>query len=571
MGMNSPLHRRILCWFMALCLMLSLTACWNPAATTPGVQGSTPTATTDPPTQPATDPTDPTNPTVPTVPTSPEPIREDLEYTLTQDDVDAFYLLLEQCETLAMAGEDMDAIDASSLELDERYAYLNTQCTIAMILHYCDTSDQALAQQYLDCSDICIQANSAYIQMARRAYLSDTPAKDILFEDWTEQDFSMLMAYDEEIALLRQRNEEITLEYYETSSDDKKIRLYIEFVQNNNTIAQYFGYDNYYEYAYELVYGRDYRPEELEQMRRYAKDYVAASFHQAYLNYYHAASNLSQTDWNGLNDFLEADYNSAGRNYVELYIQAVPDSMADAMNRMLNCDSLFATKQTAKDGAFTTMIGDRSFCYFSPGYANSSTVIHEGGHYYASLYTNLDAVPLDLAEVHSQGNEWLFIHAMKDHMGSAQHDALVDFRILNDMATVMICLMVDEFESRVYTTDISEFTAEDFDALMEAVATQYFSMAYITNYITDIQWYWRMVVVDQPVYYISYAVSAIAALDLYTVAVEDYETAVAAYQMLCEGLDEELGFLGNLDAAGLAGPFQEEFYQRLVRLVEGHA
>ena len=566
MGTNSPLHRRILCWIVAMCLMLSLTACQIPSATTgstPGGQGSTPTATTDPPTHPATDPTDSTAPTIS------EPIREDLEYTLTQDDVDAFYALLEQCEALALAGEDMDAIDASSVELDEMYEYLNAQCTIAMILHYCDTNNQTLAQQYLDCYETNVQANSAYIQMARRVYLSDTPAKDILFEGWTEQDIAMLLAYDEEIALLRQRNEEITLEYYETGSDNKRVNLYIEFVQNNNTIAQYFGYDNYYEYAYELVYDRDYQPEELEQMRQYAKEYLSEIFHQAYLNYYQTGSNLSQTDWDGLNNFLKADYSSAGKNYVELYIQAVPDSMADAMNRMLNCDSLFATKQAAKDGAFTTMIGDRSFCYFSPGYANSSTVIHEGGHYYASLYTDLDAIPLDLAEVHSQGNEWLFIHAMKEHMGSAQHDALVDFRIYDALRMVMICLMVDEFESRVYTTDISDFTAEDFDALMESVATQYLSMAYITNYFNvDIQWYWRMVVVDQPVYYISYAVSAIAALDLYTMAVEDYESAVAAYQMLCENLNEELGFLGNLDTAGLAGPFQEKFYQRLVQLVE---
>lgn len=559
MGTNSPLRGRILCWLVALCLMLSLTACWTPAATT------------DPPTQPATDPTDPTDTTEPTAPTSPDDVREELEYTLTQDDVDAFYLLLEQCETLALAGEDMDAIEACSLELDEMYGYLNTQCTIAMILHYCDTSDQELSQQYLDCFDICMQANDAYIQMARRVYQSDSPAKDMLFADWTEQEIAMLMAYDEEIALLRQRNEEITVEYYESSSDDKKIQLYIEFVQNNNTIAQYFGYDNYYEYAYELVYDRDYQPEELEQMRQYAKDYVAEIFHQAYLNYYNSVSHLSQTDWDGLNSFLEADYNSAGKNYVELYIQAVPGSMADAMNQMLNDDSLFTTNQTAKAGAFTTMIGDRSFCYFSPGYSDSSTVIHEGGHYYASLYTDLDTVPLDLAEVHSQGNEWLFIHAMKEHMGSAQHDALVDSRVYHDLRKILTCLMVDEFESKVYTTDISDFTAEDFDALMETVATQYFSMSYITNYIADIHWYWRMVVVDQPVYYISYAVSAITALDLYTVAVEDFETAVAAYQLLCESLDEELGFLGNLDAAGLAGPFQEEFYQRLVQLVEDRA
>ena len=572
MGKNISMLRSVLCWILALCLMLSLTACRYPVPTTgptsPGT--SKPNTTPTAPVVNPTVPTDPITPTDPTTPTNPEIIGAGLEYMLTQDDVDAFYALLEKCETLAMAGEDMDAIDASSVELDEMYEYLNTQCTIAMILHYCDISNEALSQQYLDCYEICMQASDAYIQMARRVYLSDSPAKELLFADWTEQDVAMLLAYDEEIALLRQRNEEITVEYYESSDDDTIIPLYIEFVQNNNQIAQYYGYDNYYEYAYELVYARDYQPEELEQMRRYVKNYVTPLFHQSYLNYYDAVSSLSQSDWDGLNNFLVDDYDTTGKNYVDLYIQALPDAMADALRQMLNDDSLFVPRQTAKAAAFTTMIGDRSFCYFGPGYASSSTVIHEGGHYYASLHTDLEAISMDLAEVHSQGNEWLFIHAMKDHMGRSQHNALVDFRIYQDLVTIMVCLMVDEFEAKVYTTDISEFTAEDFDALMETVATQYFSMAYITNYITDIQYYWRMVVVDQPVYYISYAVSAITALDLYTLAVEDYAAAVAAYQLLCENLDEELGLLGNVNAASLAGPFQEVFYQRLANLVEGH-
>ena len=41
----------------------------------------------------------------------------------------------------------------------------------------------------------------------------------------------------------------------------------------------------------------------------------------------------------------------------------------------------------------------------------------------------------------------------------------------------------------------------------------------------------------------------------------------SAYKLI-QNLNEELGFLGNLDTAGLAGPFQEKFYQRLVQLVE---
>ena len=577
MNSHQQYGKRIWCWILALCLMLSLVACYPAPATHPSTPSTSP-STNPRPSEPnatsptfvvnPTEPTDPTLPTEPPEPTSPEIIWDGLEYILTQNDVDLFYALLDQCEMLALEGQDMDSIDASSNALDAQYEYLNAQCTIAQIQHYCDTSDSVRAQQYLDCAEICIQAGDAYIQMARRVYLSDTPAKDLLFADWTEQDFAMLMAYDEEIALLRQRNEEITVEYYANEDDDTLIPLYIEFVQNNNQIARYYGYDNYYEYAYELVYNRDYQPDELEQMRQYVKEYIVPVFHQSYLNCYHTIPYLSQADWDGLNHFLEADYNSADRNYVDLYIQTVPDSMADALRRMLEEDSLFVTNESAKAIAFTTMIGDRSFCFFGPSYASSSTVIHEGGHYYASLYSDLDAIPMDLAEVHSQGNEWLFIHAMKQYMSTAQYDALVDFRIYNDLATVLICLMVDEFESKVYSTDISEFTAEDFDALMESVATQYFSMSYISHYIADISWYWRMVVVDQPVYYISYAVSAIAALDLYTVAMTDFDAAISAYQMLCEHLDEELGFLGNLESAGLSGPFREAFYQRVAQLVE---
>jgi oligoendopeptidase F len=80
--------------------------------------------------------------------------------------------------------------------------------------------------------------------------------------------------------------------------------------------------------------------------------------------------------------------------------------------------------------------------------------------------------------------------------------------------------------------------------------------------------YWRAVVVDQPVYYISYGVSAVGAMSLYTAAMEDYEGAMAKYQMLCEEPLEE-GFLATLRAAGLDTPFDEEFYQDLLALVTG--
>lgn len=562
--------RSALCVILMLTMLLGMTACTTPPATTlapsstPAQMQTQPT-TAVPTTPPTTLPT--TAPTEPTQPTEPEPEPEPLVYELTQEDVDAFYSLLDACEQLSLVGEDLDAIDAATAELDEMYEYLNAQCTIAMIHHYCHTLDATLEERYLDCVDICTDANDAYIQMTRRVYLSDTPAKDHLFEGWTQQDFDDLLAYDEQIAALNQRNAEIEVEYRTTYSDDVRIPLYIEFVQNNNAIARFYGYDNYYDYASERIYERDYGADSIALMRQYAKDHLVPSFQTALENFTNRFYNrLGYTDQKAVVDFLYEGYDTLATNYVHSYMDVMPESMALQMNHMLKLDSVFTDAIDAEAGAFTTSIGERSYCYFGPGYASSSTVIHEGGHYYASRYTDLGAIPLDLAEVHSQGNEWLFTRYMKDVLPIAQYNALKDYLLYEDSAMILICLMVDEFEQIVYTTDLTGYTAADFDAIMDTVSKRYFPRGYKKDDLTDLNSYWRMVVVEQPVYYISYAVSSVAAMSLFTAANNDFEAAMATYQKLCEEPVEDGGFLDNLRAAGLATPFEEEFYLQLKAL-----
>lgn len=580
--------RRLLSLVLTLALLMSLAACGTPAPTTGApttvpTQATTLPATTAPttiptepttvPTEPTTVPTEPTTvptepTTAPTEPVEPEPDPNALVYELTQEDVDEFYRLLTALEDLALVGEDLEAIDEATIALDESYAYLDAQCSIALILHYSHTKDTVLEQQYLDCVEICTQANDAYIQMTRRIYLSDTPAKDHLFEGWTQEDFDSLMAYDEQISLLQQRNAEIGVEYRASSDDAAKIALYIEFVQNNNQIAQYYGYDNYYTYAYERVYDRDYDMEALEQMRQFAKNYLAEAYTNSWNNFNTSFySKLGYDDQVAVIDFLYEDYDSMKDNYVEKYMKVLPEEMRQHMQNMLEKDSLFTNAPDAEPGAFTTSIGDRSYCYYGPGYASSSTVIHEGGHYYASRYTDLGSIPLDLAETHSQGNEWLFTSFMRGKIPTRRYKAVVDYLIYEDISMIMICLMVDEFEQRVYTTDLTGYTAADFDAIMNAVATQYFPTA--SSAPTDMNNYWRQVVVDQPVYYISYGVSAIAAMSLYTLAEQDFDNAMAIYVKLCQEPLEDGGFLANIQAAGLYSPFDETFYQALKALIDG--
>lgn len=573
MKKNPAFRRSLLSLLLAMAMLLSMVACGTDPATEPSknMEGTTRPSTaptTLPVTTPTTVPT--TAPTIapttrPTEP--PKPEKEPLVYTLIQEDVDLFYTLLTECETLSIAGVDMDAIEKANEALDEQYAYLNEQYSIINILQCCDIYDKDLKDQFLECVEICTQANDAYIQMARRIYLSDTPVKDELFEGWTDQDIAQLLSYDEEIAKLNARNEAITVEYRSAAKDSIAIALYIEFVQNNNKIAQFYGYDNYYDYAFDLVYDRDYAPEDLQLMRQYGKQYLASIFDTSMRNFYNTFYSLPQAEQSYVIDFLEKDYNKVAKPFVSLYMESLPESMAETMDQMLTMDSTFTSSRRAKAGAFTTMIGDRSYCYFGPGYGNCMTVIHEGGHYYSSRYASLNSIPLDLAEVHSQGNEWLFVHFLKDHMPSKQYTALVNYRLYNDITMTLIAMMVDEFEYLVYNTDVSNFDGEDFDALMNSVIEQYFDLDYANQNLTDINAYWRMVVVDQPAYYISYAVSAISAMDLYNMAQTDYDQALASYMQLCEEPVLDAGFLGNLEAVGLSGPFDEDFYIELVEII----
>jgi hypothetical protein len=560
---------RILCLILTLALLLNFAGCVTPPD--PTTQATVPT-TQSPTTVPTTVPTEPTVPptTVPTEPTEPTPPADanKLEYTLTQADIDEFYRLLDETEKMAIAGEDLDAIDAISDQLDEQFELLDAQNSIAMILYYANMEDKALTQQHLDAVDIRTAAADAYTQSVRRIYQSGTPARDMLFEDWTEQDIEMLLKYDERIAQLQKRNAEIEVAYRASSQDDVIIPLYIELVRNNNEIAKIYGYDNYYTYAYEVVYERDYAPEKVEQMRNFAKTHLPASFSGASSRFDKSFGKLDAAGQTKVINFLYNDYNRLNTDYVGEYLKVMPGNLKEHTQHMLGYDSMFVVTNAAMAGAFTTMIGDRSYCYFGPEYGNSCTVIHEAGHYYASRYSDLGDIPLDLAEVHSQANEWLFLTHVATLMDSKHYTAMASYQMYNSLAMILICLMVDEFEQIVYSTDISKFDAADFDAIMNQVCSGYFDVEFFKNNVTDVNAYWRAVVVEQPVYYISYAVSSIAALDLYGIAREDFAAAAEIYRKLCEEPMEDGGFLESISNVGLSGPFDEDFYIMLKELVK---
>lgn len=548
---------------LALCLSFSLLA---------GCQPQVPE--TQPTTQETQTSTETTEATEATKPSEDLPSAEELlKYTLTQEELSKYYADLESCKTMALEGTDREGLEALSDSLDEQYENIQKQQTIAFVNYSRDQTDEEATQLHLDATDKLTKAYDAMMLMLREVNASESPIKDVLFEDWTEEDLKMLSAYTSEIAQLEKENEELVVQYQALSQEELAegiIPLYQKLIANNNRIAQIYGYDNYYTYGYDVVYARDYTTDTVQQARDYAIKYLVPTVPAILQQFALGFQSLDQEGQQVVAAFMEGSYQDTDKDYVNLYIDSLPEDLQAVMNHLWQYDrAIFADSTGAKEGAFTVNIGDDAICFFGPGYDGTLTLVHEMGHYASTLNLDLDECPMDLAELHSQGNEWLFMNELQDALDPKVYAVIRDYKMYMDMCTILVSFMVDDFEERIYTTNVSGYTKEDFDAVAEEVCQAYGGADFVNNYLTDFQSYWRLVVMESPVYYVSYAMSDVAALNLYTIASQDREKAYEIYGHLLKDVDLDLGFQENLKKVGLSGPFDSEVYEAIAKMYGG--
>lgn len=548
---------------LALCLSFSLLA---------GCQPQVPE--TQPTTQETQTSTETTEATEATKPSEDLPSAEELlVYTLTQEELDKYYADLESCKTMALEGTDREGLEALSDSLDEQYDNIQKQQTIAFVNYSRDQTDEEATELHLDATDKLTKAYDAMMLMLREVNASESPIKDVLFADWTEEDLKMLSAYTSEIAQLEKENEELVVEYQALSQEELAegiIPLYQKLIANNNRIARIYGYDNYYTYGYDVVYARDYTTDTVQQARDYAIKYLVPTVPAILQQFALGFQSLTQAEQQVVAAFMEGSYQDTDKDYVNLYIDSLPQDLQAVMNHLWQYDrAIFADSTGAKEGAFTVNIGDYAICFFGPGYDSTLTLVHEMGHYASTLNLDLDECPMDLAELHSQGNEWLFMNELQDALDPKVYAVIRDYKMYMDMCTILVSFMVDDFEERIYTTDVSGYTKEDFDAVAEEVCQAYGGADFVNNYLTDFQSYWRLVVMESPVYYVSYAMSDVAALNLYTIASQDREKAYEIYGHLLKDVDLDLGFQENLKKVGLSGPFDSQVYEAIAKMYGG--
>lgn len=499
------------------------------------------------------------------------------EYNLTDEDKAEFLRALQEALQLMEEGAEESVIDEKIYQIEDLFYHISDQADLAYVFFCMDGEDLVASDQYTYASEMKSDAYYEYMVMCQTVDASDYPYRAHFFEDWTESDFVEMRQYTEEISAINKKNDELLVEYRALDPDADSFgaevsRLYVEMVANNQALATKFGYPDYVSYAHEMVYERDYSHEELVLLRSYMQNYLVPLCESAFDAFYESYQELTPMDQLLISGWLYNDYDDVAGDPVEAYVASLPESMQACMSKVLQEEyAIFTEELTSYEGAFTGYFYEDSypFCYFGPGYHSVFTVIHEAGHFWAADCQGGLDIDLDLAELHSQGNEWLMLEFSKGMLSRNCYQALRNYKLYESLATVIVGVIIDEFEEMVYTNASSlDGSLEQLEGYINEICNRYGGKDFIEEYITDISTYWKFVVIESPVYYISYSVSAISALALYSEATKNYAKAFDIYEALSAGELIPDAFLENLKKAGLATPFDESVYIAISQLIK---
>ena len=524
--------------------------------------------------------------------------KEELVYKFQESDLDKFDEALAEIGALVEAADEYDPalhayVEGSELEalylaLEAKYEalyevveYVTAQYQLAQIEYHTTMKDEK--KENLDyISEIRTGLVVKFYSYSQAIY--DSMYRDYYYYGMTEEEIRAFIADSDAISnpeykALVDRNNEIELEFTgiaDPTTSDLVPVLYAEFVANNKRIAELLGYENYVDYAYKNVYGRDYSYTDVEHIAEYVKTYITSLYTSVYDKWNSVVGGKSYTSsqlemYNTYitgNFFSNFEANKNLNDYIDLMaFTSNPDkniTFSDEFNGLMSNGNLF---RGLYDAAYVTSIYGVNIpiAYFGNSNSSPFTVSHEFGHYMNEVYNTEDyGQSYDLLEMHSQGDELLFLSYLKDLDSINSGDLLLveTYQMLVMLDTVLNTLAVDTFEQAVYTDSYDGaysatimadgvISADEYDLLYESVLIDFGIEDF--NSTT----YWRYMTITSPCYYISYSVSAISVLQLYAKAESgDFDGAKEAYLKLftyVDELDEENDYMSTEEVLAYAG------------------
>lgn len=450
-----------------------------------------------------------------------------------------------------------------------RYDDAYTQNELAYIAMCQNAGDSALAaESERAANDFTYASDRLQAALGEALRGAQGEALGALMPEGEAEAFAGYEAADEEALDSLSAEAALVQEYYLLPDDEAfasaAADVYLRLAALRREQAAAAGWDSYAEYAYVTQYAREYGPDDAQAIARVVKSRLAPLYVRC-----ERALAAREAPW----DDEDVPTDAALFAALQAHIGEVSPELAEAMDYLLrnglycvgNGDTLYDTGFTASLPAYRSAF---LFNRYDTRFEAFSSTVHEFGHFNAAYH---DPTPMlyqypntDVSELQAQGLELLFLPALQDILADdADGRDYVTLHALSRMLSSVIdgCLY-DEFERSVYADPA--LTAKGLFALEERLYREYGLDAL---YESEPFWCYIPHLFDQPCYYVSYAASALPALDLWLWSREDYGAAADAY-LTVSAARTDAWFLDVLDESGLCDVTDARAIERLAAALE---
>ena len=479
------------------------------------------------------------------------------EMQYTRPDMGAVQQALESCCDNAQTESDVQALLEQIFDFYGQYNSFYTNYNLANIHYFRDMTDAKWEAEYSFCMQNASTMEAALEQLLYA--LAACPLKDELeqHEAFGEGFFDSYVGtsiWDETFTNLMAQEAALVERYYDLCAAAQAVpyysdafftqygtpmaQVYVELIALRQEIAAYAGYEDYPSFAYDFYHVRDYTPVQAEKYLREIQQELVPLYRQV--------------EERGLDvGSLPCDEKAAFA-YIKDFATAMGGTVRNAFV-LLETAGLYDITYSDKkyDGSFEVYLTDYAvpYVFVNPSGLQDDklTFAHEFGHFCHDYASGGSISCVDVAEVFSQGMEYLSLCYGENTAPLVQIKMADCLRIFVEQAAYAL------FEQQVYQLQGENLTVENVCALYEKIGNAFgFDMwdwdsrdfVLIGHYFSD------------PMYIVSYVVSNDAALQLYQM--EQAQAGTGLARMEEQLTTTQTGFLAFLEEAGLESPFAPE-------------
>ncbi len=342
---------------------------------------------------------------------------------------------------------------------------------------------------------------------------------------------------------------------YQKEASKIESELLVELIKSRKLISDALGYESYEKFAYNTLY-HDYAPEKMESFIDAVTEYVlpvylnlSRELFSPYVYDYEKSMMGYKTEKAKLINTLYDVYLESDAKLGEIYSYMLQHSLYDVDK-----------KSTHRfQGSFTTYIDANASPFLFVTLENSIldylTLAHEFGHFADEYINNDGGASLDTLEISSQALELLTLTKLDGKLDEKTYHYLLYSKLDEILTTIIFQSFYASFEISVYKLDYDDITLENLNTLVSKTAKEFG----LSSNCNSVEYVAIPHIFLYPFYVQSYATSAAAALEIYTLEIQNEGDGFRIYSALLER-DEEgaLSFEEILKNQGLSSPFNKK-------------